>query len=106
MLYVPIGFEISRLSDALVKSRVYVSATSENEWEKIQQQSPNKTFKIDDWPPSQKQVANCQLEKLLAIATIKFDFGDNTSSHPFSKLDNESQKRCEQNKCQVSICPH
>ena len=44
--------------------------------DRIQQQAPSSILKIDDPPNFQIQVANGQLEKPTAPATIKFDIGD------------------------------
>ena len=44
--------------------------------DRIQQQAPSNILKIDDPPNFQIQVANGQLEKPTATATLKFDIGD------------------------------
>ena len=42
----------------------------------IKEKAPNNVLKIDDLPNFQIQVANGQLEKPLATATLKFEIGD------------------------------
>ena len=76
MLHVPLDFENVLRIDALVDPGAYVSATAQNEPDRIKQQSPSNILKIDDPPNFQVQVANGQLEKATATATLKFDIGD------------------------------
>ena len=76
MLNVPLDFENGLTIDALVDSGAYVSAIAPNELDRIKQQSPSKILKVDDPPNFQIQVANGQLEKPTATATLKFDPGD------------------------------
>ena len=76
MLYVPLDFENGLTIDAFVDSGTYVSAIAHNELDRIKQQAPSNILKIDDPPNFQIQVANGQLEKPTATATLKFDIGD------------------------------
>ena len=62
--------------DVFVDSGAYVSAIAQKELDGIKQQSPSNILKIDDPPNFQIQVANGQLEKPTATATLKFDIGD------------------------------
>ena len=75
MLYVPLVFENGLIIDALVDSGAYVIAKAQKELDRINQQSPSNILKIDDPPNFQIQVANGQLEKPTATATLKFDIG-------------------------------
>ena len=70
MLYVPLDFENGFTIDALVDSGAYVSAIAQRELDRIQQQAPSNIQKIDDLPNFQIQVANSQLEKPTATATL------------------------------------
>ena len=83
MLYVPLDFENGSTIDALVDSGAYVSAIAQKELDRIQQQAPSNILKIDDPPNFQIQVANGQLEKLTATATLKFDIGDHIFAEHF-----------------------
>ena len=76
ILYVPLDFKNGLTIDALVDSGAYVSAIAQNELDSIKQQSPSNILKIDEPPNFQIQVANGQLEKPTATATLKFDIGD------------------------------
>ena len=76
MLYVPLDCENGLTIVVVVDSGAYVSAIAQKELDKIQQQSPSNILKIDDPRNFQIQVANGQLEKLTATATLKFDIGD------------------------------
>ena len=76
MLDVPLDFENGLTIDALVDSGAYVSAIAEKELDRIKQQAPSNILKIDDPPNFQIQVANGQLKKPTATATLKFDIGD------------------------------
>ena len=76
MLYVPLDFENNLTVDALVDSRAFVLET-------IKQKAPKNILKIDDPPNFQIQVANGQLEKPLATATLKFEIGDNSFAEHF-----------------------
>ena len=74
--YVPLDFENGLTIDAFVDSGAYVSAIVQKNVDRIKQQAPSKILKIDEPPNFQIQVANCQLEKPIATATLKFDIGD------------------------------
>ena len=76
ILYVHLDFDNGLTIDALVDSGAYVSAIAQKELDRIKQQSPSNILKIDDHPNFQIQVANSQLEKPTATATLKFDIGD------------------------------
>ena len=88
MLYVPLEFENGLTIDALVDSGAYVSAIAQKELDRIKQQSPSNILKIDDPPNFQIQVANGQLEKPTATATLKFDIGDQISAEHFVVMKN------------------
>ena len=83
MLYVPLDFTNDLTLDALVDSGAYVSAIAQKELDRIKQQSPSNTLKIDYPPNFQIQVANGQLEKPTATATLKFDIGDHSVAEHF-----------------------
>ena len=87
-LYVPLDFENGLTIDALVDSGAYVSAIAQKELDRIQQQAPSKILKIDDPPNFQIQVANGQLEKPTATATLKFDIGDQIFAEHFVVMKN------------------
>ena len=88
MLYVPPDFENGLTIDALVDSGAYVSAIAQKELDRIKQQSPSNILKIDDPPNFQIQVANGQLEKLTATATLIFDIGDHIFAEHFVVMKN------------------
>ena len=88
MLYVPLDFENGLTIDALVDSGAYVSAIAQKELDRIKKQSPSNILKIDDPPKFQIQVANGQLEKPTATATLKFDIGDHTFPEHFVVMEN------------------
>ena len=88
MLYVPLDFENGLTIDALVDSGAYVSAIAQKELDRIKQQSPSNILKIDDPPNFQIQVANGQLEKPTATATLKFDIGDHIFAEHFVVMKN------------------
>ena len=88
MLYVPLDFENGLTIDALVDSGAYVSAIAQKELDRIKQQSPPNILKIDDPPNFQIQVANGQLEKPTATATLNFDIGDHTFAEHFVVMKN------------------
>ena len=69
--------------DALVDSRVCISAIAQNEPDRRKQQATTKIFKIDDPLKLQKLAANGQLEKPLETVTLIFHFGDSTSVEHF-----------------------
>ena len=74
--------------DALVDSGAYVSAIAQTDLDRIQQQAPSNILKIDDSPNFQIQVANGQLEKPTATATLKFDIGDHIFAEHFVVMKN------------------
>ena len=88
MLYVPLDFENGLTIDALVDSGAYVSAIAQKELDRIKQQSPSNILKIDDPPNFQIQVANGQLQKPTATATLKFDIGDHIFAEHFVVMEN------------------
>ena len=88
MLYVPLDFENGLTIDAHVDSGAYVSAIAQKQLHRIQQQTASNILKIDDPPNFQIQVANGQLEKPTATATLKFDIGDHTFAEYFVVMKN------------------
>ena len=88
MLYVPLDFENGLTIAALVDCGAYVSAIAQNELDRIKQQSPSNILKIEDPPNFQIQVANGQLEKPTATATLKFDIGDHIFAEHFVVMKN------------------
>ena len=88
MLYIPLDFKIGLTIDAPVDSRAYVRAKAQKELDRIKQQAPSNILKIDDPPNFQIQVANGQLEKPTATATIKFDIGDHIFAEHFVVMKN------------------
>ena len=78
MLHVPLNFENVLTVDALFDSRPYVRVIAQKFIDKIKQQAPANIFQSEDPPIFPIQVANGQLEKPLAIATLKVDIGDHT----------------------------
>ena len=88
MLYVPLNFENGSTIDALVDSGAYVSAKAQKELDRIQQQAPSNILKTDDPPNFQIQVANGQLEKPTAIATLNIDIGDHIFAEHFVVMKN------------------
>ena len=83
MLYVPLDIENGLTIDALVDSGAYVSAIAQKELNRIKQQSPSNILKNDDPPNFQIQVANGQLQKPTATATLEFDIGDHIFAEHF-----------------------
>ena len=75
-LHDPLDFENGLKIDALVESGAYISATFQKELDRIKQRAPSKNLKVDDPPIFLIQVANGQLEKPKATATLIFDIGD------------------------------
>ena len=55
---------------------------------RIKQQAPSNNIKIDEPPNFQIQVANGQLEKPIATATLKFDIGEHISAEHFLVMKN------------------
>ena len=88
MLYVPLDFENGLTIDALVDSGAYLSAIAQKELDRIKQQSLSNILKIDDPPNFQIQVANGQLEKPTATATLKFDIRDHIFAEHFVVMKN------------------
>ena len=88
MLYVPLDFENGLTIDALVDSGAYVSAIAQKKLDRIQQQTPSNILKLDDPPNVQIQVANGQLEKPTATATLNFDIGDHIFAEHFVVMKN------------------
>ena len=72
LLYLPLDFENNRTVGALVETGAFVSAIAQKDFDTIKGKAPNKILKFDDPPNFQIQVANGQLEKPLATATLKF----------------------------------
>ena len=83
MLYVPLDSENGLKTDALVESRAFVSAIAQTELDRVKQQAPSNILKIDDPTNFQIQVANGQLEKPTATATLNFDIGDHIFAEQF-----------------------
>ena len=88
MLYVPLDCVNGLTIDALVDSGAYVSAIAQKELDRSQQQAPSNILKIDEPPNFQIQVANGQLEKPTATATLKFDIGDHIFAEHFVVMKN------------------
>ena len=88
MLYVPQGFENGLTIDALVDSGAHVSAIVQKVLDRIIQQAPLNSLKIDDRLNFQIQVAYGQLENPIATATLKFNFGDHIFPEHFVVLQN------------------
>ena len=88
MLYVPLDFENGLTICALVDSGAYVSAIAQKELDRVQQQAPSNILKTDDPPSFQIQVANGQLKKPTATATLKFDIGDHIFTEHFVVMKN------------------
>ena len=88
MLCVPLDFENGLTLDAFVDSGAHVSAIAQKELDRIKQQSPSNILNIDDPPNFQIQVANSQLGKPTAAATLKFDIRDHTFAEHFVVMKN------------------
>ena len=82
-LYVPLNFEKNLMVDDLVDSEAFVRAITQNDLDTIKAKAPNNILKIDEPPNFQIQVANGQLGKPRATATLKFEIGDNTFAEHF-----------------------
>ena len=82
----PLDFENNLTADALADSGAFVSAIVQNNLDTIKEKTPNDILKIDDPSNFQLQVANGQLEKSLATATLKFEIGDNLFAEDFVGL--------------------
>ena len=83
MLYVPLDFENGLTIHALADSRAYVSALDQKELDRIKQQAASNILRIDEPPNFQIQVANGQLEKPIATATLEFDIADHIFAEHF-----------------------
>ena len=83
MLYVPLDFKNDLTIETLVDSGAFVSADAQKELDVIKQQVQANIFRVDDPPNFQIQVANGQLEKPIATATVKFDIGDHNFAEHF-----------------------
>ena len=88
MFYVPLDFKNGLTIDALVDSGAYVSAIAQKELDRIKQPAPSNILKIDEPPSFQIQVANGQLEKPIATATLKFDIADHIFTEHFVVMEN------------------
>ena len=83
MLYVPLDFEKNLTVDALVDSGAFVGAIAQNDLDTTKEKATNNILKNNDPPNFQIQVANGQLEKPLATATLKFEHGDKIFAEDF-----------------------
>ena len=88
MLYVPLDCRNGLTIDAHVDSGAYVSAIAQKELDRIKQQAASNIMKTDEPPNFQIQVANGQLEKPMATATLKFDIGDHIFAEHFVVMKN------------------
>ena len=88
VLYVPLHFKNSLKIDVLIDSGAYVSAVPQIELDIIEQQAPSNIPKNDEPHNFQIQVANGQLEKPIATATIYFDIGDHIFAEHFVVMKN------------------
>ena len=82
-LYVPLDFDNGLTIVALVDLGAYVSTIAQKELDIMKQQAPSNILKIDDPPYFQIQVAKGQLEKPIARANLKVDFGDHIFAEHF-----------------------
>ena len=73
---------------AFVNSGAYVSAIAQIQLDTIKQKNPNNSFKVNERPIFQIQVANGPLEKQLATAKLEFEIGDNTFAEHFVVMKN------------------
>ena len=85
---VPLDFDKNITIDALVDLQALSVHLLRTSWTQKKQKAPNIIFKIDDPPNCQIQVANGQLEKSLATATLKFDIGDSKFVERFVVMGN------------------
>ena len=74
--------------DALVNSEAFCNAIPEIESDRVKKQAPSNTFKVEDAPNFQIQIANRQLKKPLATSTLKIEFGENTITEHFVVMKN------------------
>ena len=88
VLYVLLDFKNGLTIDALVDSGAYFNAKAQKELNRIKQQAPSNILKIDDPPNFQIQVANGQLEKPIAIVTLKFDIDEHIFAEHFVVVKN------------------
>ena len=79
----PLDFANGLTIDAFVDSGAHVSAIAQKEFDIIEQQAPSNILKFNDPPKFQIQVANGQLQKPIALATLKFDIGNHTFAEHF-----------------------
>ena len=85
--YDTLDFENGLRIDALVDSRVYVSAIDQGDVDRIKK-SPANVFKNNDALNLQTQVSNGQLEKPVATATLKIEIWDNSFAEHFVVVKN------------------
>ena len=88
IMYVPLDFENGSTLDALVDSGDYVSTIAQTDLDRVKQQAPSNILKTDDPPSFQIQVANGQLEKPTATATLELDIGDHIFAEHFVVMKN------------------
>ena len=88
MLYVPLDFKNGLTIDAIVDSGACDSAIVQKELDRIKHESPFNILKLDDPPNFQIQVANGQLEKPTATATLDYDSGDHIFAGHFVVMKN------------------
>ena len=88
MLYNPLDFKNGLTIDTFLDSGAYITAIAQKEWDRIKQQAPSNIQKNYDPPNFQIQVANGQLEKPTATATLKFDIGDHIFAEHFVVMKN------------------
>ena len=81
-LYVPLDFQNNLKLEALVDTGALVSAIAQNDLDRRKVKAPNNILKIDGPLIFQIQVANGQLVKPLARATLKFEVGHNIFAEP------------------------
>ena len=86
MLCIPLHLKHGLTTDALDKFAPYDSALAECERERIKQQPPTNIVKIEDPPLFQIQVANVQLERLIATATLEFEIENITFAEHFVNM--------------------
>ena len=79
----PLYFDNILTIVVLVDLGAYVIAIAQDELDTLKQKALNNTFKIDDPPKFEIQVANGQLVKALATVLYKFDIGDNIFAENF-----------------------
>ena len=77
----------SQKTPLLTRER-HVSAIAQKKLDRIKQQAASNILKIDEPPNFQIQVANGQLEKPTATATLKFDIGGHLFAEHFVVMKN------------------